>query len=287
MKRAGAISGSILGLVLIASGASAGTFYEARSELQRSDRREPERFTIRGWVEGDSAKVEMEGHTDLGGSSYLLATEGGEVVYLVDPDEERYFSYVMAGGLAGLSQASGGMMDLQLSEISSEVVGTAPGGTILGHSTRRVDWRASYQLEMKMGFGMDRSMRFEVEGQSWLAGDLDADDFSMWLWNGDLKRILAGIHGDQRGFPLRMRSRSRMIAPDGQEQISTSDLEVTQVRSEPIPESAFVIPAHYQEISIPGFGAAGEGSAGAPQGQPQGPMKALKGLFGKRKKGGG
>ena len=65
----------------------------------------------------------------------------------------------------------------------------------------------------------------------------------------------------------------------GKSQTSTSEMEVTALRIEPIDPVMFQIPADYTKAEVvpPEFGG-GEGA------EAEGPMKSLKGMFGRKKK---
>ena len=238
-----------------APSAWAGTVWEARGKLGY-EHRSAEKVRIQGWIDGDRARLEMEGFAPIDREDYLVTRDGGEQIFVVTPGEQRYMEFMGSGGLADLAELTGGLLQFELSDVSAEVVKRSSGGEILGHSTVRLDWKASYKVAMKTGFGQDQEMRYEAEGSSWLASDLKVDDFGLWLWNGDLQRVLDAAHGGEKGFPLRIQSRTRETQPDGRVDTSTSELEITRLRQEAILASRFEIPSHYQEFRLPGFGGA-------------------------------
>ena len=113
--------------------------------------------------------------------------------------------------------------------------------------------------------------------------DLSSEAWSMWLkmmpTGGAAEKFSewAVEAGLTESFPLKSSSRTTMTNRKGKSQTTISDMEVTVLRVEPIAASIFEIPADYTETEMtPEMGGA--------DGEAQGPMKALKGMFGKKKK---
>ena len=243
----------LVSAVGLASPLLAGTTYEAQIEYQRQGMGQPETYTIRGWVDGQQARVEMDNHHSFTPDSYLLTADGGKTAKMVDTEAQFYFTYIMPSDpSAGLAALTGGAMKSTPPEVEIEILADVPGEPMLGHPTRRVDWKAGYQVDFAAVAGQPMA-RYEIAGISWLADDVDASDHSMWLWTEDLNQFLASMHESRGGFPLRVTVRATRFTPAGPE-VSTLSARMTRLATgQAIDASLFAIPGNFTEMTLPGF----------------------------------
>ena len=122
-------------------------------------------MNVRAWIDGPKAKIEFAdggmGFFQEGG--YMLTTNGGEVVYIVNPKEMTYSELNLDEllGMAGsIMNAAGGIMQMEFTDFTNEKIAEEPGGEILGYSTTRYEHRTGFTMNMSV-MGFKRSNRTE------------------------------------------------------------------------------------------------------------------------------
>ena len=140
-------------LLLATSALRAAHYYEATTTEPSQKKRGTIEKKIRAWVDGDSSCVEIvsgEQSEFLTPGCYLVTTDGGETVHLVNPTKKTYGEFSLKNIAAGLGTAMaamkqmGGMMKLEVSDYSSEKVLEEPGGNMLGHATTHYRYQSHY-----------------------------------------------------------------------------------------------------------------------------------------------
>jgi hypothetical protein len=281
MIRAGVVLAS---LAIAASPLGAGIYYEARTDTQTEGRKSADTYTVSAWVDGGNAKIQFEQSENpmLEQGSYLLTTDGGETVYLVNGEEETYMVFDISSVLStigDLDEMSGGMVGLDFTDGRSEVLSSTAGEPLLGRATTRLEWAASYTMKMKI-MGMSRENHIETVTEAWLSEELDDLGFGVWLRKGppetgdaDLDAALAAGWQNFDGFPLKSIVRTTNTGKKGKSRTSTMVTEVTTLREESVAASTFVIPEHFTPIEMMPT-AQGEEESDNP----------LRGLFGRKGK---
>ncbi len=276
--------------------ASAGHYYEAVtvSDAGQKKKKQNEEMKVRAWVDGPSAKVEFlsgekEGFFSAG--SYLVTTDGGETVYLVNPSEQTYGSFDMEAMMATMGQVmdmmsqTGGMMKMEFADVASEMLSEESGGSVLGYDTTHYRWKSGYTMRMKM-MGFKQETRVDMIQDVWSTTDLEARGFGVWLrpdralqtGNEEFDKLISSQAATVRGFPLKTVNVSTTTNKKGKSMQTTSTTEVTTLREESIPASTFGWPDSYTEIEIipempQGYDQQGEAR------EDGGKKKGLKGLF--------
>lgn len=244
-----------------------------------------QRDMTRGWVDGTNVRLEFPqgGH---GGKvqqgTYMLTNNAGETIYMVDPKEKVYFE-IDVSQLMSLIEATGGMVQLEFSDVSAEKLSESAGGPVLGHSTTKYKLRTGFTMEMSV-MGMQRVSTVDATQDLWITRDVGGEAWTMWLKmmpsGGDTDQFLqwAEQSGLTNGFPLRSSSLTTMTNRKGKTQTTQADMEVTVLRQEPIDVAMFQIPPDYtkSEVIPP--------ELGGQEGEAEGPLKSLKGMFGRKKK---
>lgn len=258
-------------------------------------------MNVRGWAEEGKARIEFveSDNPIMAGGTYLLTTDGGQTVYLVNPKEQTYSEWDMNQAFATLGQmmqATGGMLQIDFRDPVSETLSTEPGGQLLGYPTTHYRWKSGYTMDMKVAF-MDRSDRMETISDAWVTEAIDNPGLFVWLkakppTTGDpeLDQVLTADMNRIDGMVLKMEQKSTTTSKKGEQRTSTTVMEVTTLREESVDASRFAMPTGYTETPlVPSMADAGTAQGEQPQEQaeeePQSPMKALKGLFGKKKDG--
>ena len=283
--------------VLVAAFVAAPTlgdyYYESRMTTTTEQSKRPSTMVVQSWVDGEKAKVLFVDGDEgvMRDGTYLLTTDGGENLYLVNPEDKTYFRWSlddMFAGLSALMDSLGDMMSMDFSDPEWEKLGEEPGGEILGRPTRKITTRTSYTLNMKM-MGMKRNDRVESTQETWVAPALDDLGFGIWLRRDPPKTgdeefdemIARAAESIEDGFPLRTKTESKTTDKKGRSSMSSMLMEVTQLREEDVADATFEIPADYEEIEVPALAAGGDEEDGG-EGGLGGVFKSFG--FGKKKK---
>jgi hypothetical protein len=284
-------------LLLAASFAAAGHYYEAVTSHQMEDAKGPDTMTVKAWVDGDNARIEFvtsEKKGWMANGNYLVTTDAGENVYLVDPKEETYARFSFEEMMATLGQAMsmmeqmGGMMKLEFTDVSTEKLLEEPGGSILGHPTTHLRYQTSYTMVMNM-MGIKQQNRTEMIQDLWMTDELEARGFGVWLrpdrglqtGNEGLDELMDQEMSKVTGFPLKTSTRSTVTNKKGESQTSSSLTEVTVLREESIDGDVFSWPPSYTETQLlPDMESAQAADQQGDEGSKKKKKRGLKGLFG-------
>jgi hypothetical protein len=246
------------------SAAAAGYYFEATTTTEGGGTgRGGDAMTVRGWIDGANAKIEFEegGRAGLfqeGG--YLLTTNGGEMLYIVNPSEMTYSEIDLDEmlNLAGsVLDATAGIVDIEFSDLSNEKIAEEPGDPILGYATTRYQYRSGYTMSMSV-LGFNRSTRNDSEQELWCTDEIDALGFRAWLspdrmrtGNEGFDELLKAGYQDLDCLPLRSRVTTTMSQQRGKESTTVSTTEVTTLREEASIEPAtFELPSDYTSAPL-------------------------------------
>ncbi|NHZ72961.1 MAG: hypothetical protein GWP16_00620 [Nitrospirae bacterium] len=286
---------ALMGALVFPGLVSAGHYYEAVTTSDTGQKKKKQDvMQVRAWVDDDAAKVEFvngEKEGPFSAGSYLVTKDGGETVYLVNPKEETYGSFDMEAMMAAAGQAmnalsqTGGMVKMEFTDVSSEMLSEEAGGNVLGHDTTHYRWKSGYTMRMKM-MGFKQETRVDMLQDVWSTHDLDARGFGVWMrpdralktGNEEFDKLISSQVATVRGFPLKTVNVSTTTNKKGKSMQTTSTTEVTTLREESIPGSTFGWPDHYTEVEIlpqmpEGYGQQGEAQEDGSK------KKGLKGLF--------
>ncbi len=246
-----------LALVLIlatASPALAGVHYEADTVTTGS---QSSQTSVEAWIDGPKAKILfVESDQPMTGSGdYLVTTDGGKTLYLVDPDEETYMEWDLEGMLAAFGnvmESMKGLVNLEFSDVNVEKLAEEPGETILGHSTTHYRYRTSYTTTIKV-MGMKRGSSTETVQDLWTTDAFGGAALGLWLRSEPpatgiegLDELIRSEMDKVEGLPLKTVSESTTTGQKGKRQSSvTTTTEVTLLEEISVPDGTFEIPAGY------------------------------------------
>jgi len=266
-------------LLLVASVAQAGQYYEAVTSNTMEGDKNGDTMTVHSWVDGDKSRVEfISGEKDgwMAGGNYLVTVDGGENSYLVNPKEKTYARFSFEEMMAGLGQAMkamesmGGMVKMDFKDVSSTKLVEEPGGELMGYATTHYRFKSHYVMEMSI-MGMGQTNTNDTIQDLWITDELDAKGFAMWLrpdrgmqtGNEGLDKLFNQEMGKLNGFPLKATTQTTMVDKKGKQHNSSSSTIVTVMREESISADKFEWPSDYQETSlIPDMGEGQEGEDG-------------------------
>lgn len=260
-------TGLAFGLLLVAPlTATAGYYYESTTTIQTQGQRGTEEIKVKGWIEGDKSRIDFltdQKGTPIAEGNYLISTNGGENVHLVDPKEKTYGKFSLKDLMAGLGQAMeamkkmGGMMKMEFTDLSTEKLLEEPGEEILGYPTTHYRYKSNYTMNMSI-MGMKQASKTEMVQEIWSTDAVEAEGFGMWLspgravntGNEEFDKVISQQMGQVQGFPLKMVNESTVTATRGRAQSSRQTTEVTVLREEAVDDEVFEWPSDYTEIEI-------------------------------------
>jgi hypothetical protein len=276
MRRIAMPSFAVL-LALAALPVRAGIHYQATTTPEGPG--DPEATSVEAWVEGAKAKIVFResGAPVLEAGQYLLTTDGGKTLFLVDPEEETYAEWNLEAMLQAIGAVMQGMqplLNLSIDDVEVEKLADEPGGELLGLPVTHTRHRTSYAMNIKV-LGMSRSNRVETVQDTWSTAALEDVALGVWLRSApatgfeDLDDLVQAEMGKVQGFPLKTVAVTTTTGQKGKrESTTTTTTEVTLLETAvSVPDATFVIPEGYERVEI---APAEEGEEGNP----------LRGIFG-------
>jgi hypothetical protein len=201
---------------------------------------------------------------------YFLTLDGGKRLVYVDPNKKQYMDMQMDGMLKGLSSitnATGGLVRMQASNVHIDAEKVGAGPMILGHATVHYRLTDSKTMNTKVLFKTSTT-RDSTVSDLYYAPDLknfvnpflsnsQASMGALDLFGPEYKQQYMAAHAKlyQEGAPLRTVATS--ISTDGNGKVRTSvmTMEVTQMSTGTVSASLFDIPTDYTKIEAPNVAA--------------------------------
>lgn len=255
------LSFALAAAALLAAPGRAATYFE--STTTTAGQQGEQKMRAQGWVDGDNARVTFA-ESALPGvpeGSYLVTSDGGRTMYLVNPEEKTYMLWdlsQMLGAVGAVMQGMGPMFKISVTDPKVEKLADEAGEKILGYDTHHYRFRTTYGMEMRV-MGMGQSADVETVVDTWTSSALADPGFGAWLRRdpprtgiADLDKLVdAQIAQGIQGVPLRMRTVSTSRDKKGRETVTTTNMEVTTIREEAPPAGAFALPAGYEKVEMP------------------------------------
>ncbi len=249
---------TLIGLCLIfAMPTLAGIHYKSRTYQEGKGASKQMDMTVEGWVDGENAKIVFtESRNDfMGKGSYLLTTDGGRVLYLVDPEEKTYTEWdlnAMMNMVGEVMEGMGGMFQIEISDPQVEKLMEEGGGTIVGLPTTHYRYRTAYTMDMKI-MGMKRSQAVETVQDIWSTEELADPALGVWLkrepptmGNTGLEKLIEAEMSKMKGFPLKTVEESISTGNKGKQRVTTTVTEVFELDETTISPEIFEIPGDYE-----------------------------------------
>jgi hypothetical protein len=247
--------------------AAGGTYYKATTATEPATGKPGPAMIVEGWVDQEKARVVFRQSTNplTPAGSYLLTTDGGRVVFLVDPQKQTYAEWDVAAMLRSIGsilETTGGMVKLEVEAPQVSALEEQDGGLILGLPTRHYRVRTSYTMKLKI-LGIGRAMDIEASQDIWATADLEDAALGLWLrndqlttGNDDLDRLLRAETAAMVGFPLKVETvTTQSSGKKGKSSITRTVTTVDELRQERIDPSYFVLDPSFkrQEMSPAAF----------------------------------
>jgi hypothetical protein len=216
--------------------------------------------TVRGWVEGDKARIEFTASRDplLRPGRYLLTLDGGQSVYLVDPTERTFSQWDgdAAVWTSGRTAAQG--------VLSIEKLGEDDGGELVGLPTRHIRYRTS--LPSAGGAAMRRGGTTVVDEELWVASQLANAALGVWMRRAAADAgnrepaAAASLERERYGmFPLKRVAVTTTTGSKGGSSVVKSTTTVTELSVEEVSPGTFKMGSGFREKPLsPASGEAGQ-----------------------------
>jgi hypothetical protein len=262
-------AGALLALAA-AVPASAGIHYQAITRVVDAQGRATE-TQVEAWAEGEKARVEfrVSANPIAKSGTFLITKDGGKTLFLVNPEDKSFARWnveAMLGIVGGVMNGGlGPLLKVELSDPKVEKLLEEDGGTVAGLPTRHLRYRTSYTMKLKV-LGLGRSSGVVAEDDLWVTDRLRDAGLGVWLRSGpprtgnaDFDKLTAAGYEKRQGFPLKSSTVSTVTQKDKQS-VTRRTMEVTEVKTEPVPDSRFDIPPGFAERQLP----VGPGGPGGP-----------------------
>jgi hypothetical protein len=217
---------------------------------------------VEGWVSGDSARVDIKDSANplLKPGAFLITKDGGQTVFLVDPDEKTYAEWDLRALLGGAGAALNGLgpvLKVEFTEPKVEKLLEEAGPDVVGLPTRHYRYRTSYTMKMKV-LGMGNESSVVSEEDIWATDKLQDAALSIWLrsdpprtGNEQLDKVIASSRGKVAGFPLKMVTVSTSTNKKNKQMTTRTTMEVTELDTKAnAPGSSFEIPTGYEKTEM-------------------------------------
>jgi Domain of unknown function (DUF4412) len=289
MKNTRLTLGSIALSLAVALPCSAGLHYKASTRVHDATGKISE-TQVEGWVSGDKAKVEF---VDASGpanpfaqkGTYILTSNGGKDLYLVNPEEKSYAKWSLDGMMkliGGMMNGLGPLLKIELGDPKVEKLLDEDGGEVAGASTRHLQYRTRYSMKVRV-LGISSNSEVDSVEDLWLASKWTDAGLGVWLradpprtGNAGFDKLIDASRERGAGFPLKSTIVSTTTQSKGKRQtVTRTTTEVTELKSASVPDSTFALPAGYSEVAPP-----------AAPGEEGGEAGGLGALFQKRPDGG-
>jgi hypothetical protein len=244
----------VLLLLLAAPPSWAGITYTAVTRTIIGSKSSAGDFRVQGWVSGNHARMEFL-HSDLpelGSGTYLVSSDGGDTVFLVNPKErtfERWDINGMGQNMANMMRTFRGEMKVKFEEPKVEKLLEEKGPPMHGMPTRHFRYRTSYRASL----ADTETIATVMEEDIWTTDAIAEPGVKVFLdkrpSTGDeqLDRILNAEMSKVSGFPLK-RTTSTQTQTKRQTTVNRSEMEIVDIKMVEKPESWFEVPKGFKEL---------------------------------------
>jgi hypothetical protein len=234
-------------------------YYEATTTQSATGKAEQKVSKMKAWVDGPRMRIEFAG----GGAkaaypegSYVVTKDNAETVYFVNPKKKTYARWELDDAVKSVAdrlKKDGGMVRLELSDVSDEKIVEEPSQPILGFEATHRKWRSGYTMNYAI-LGIDQVRREDTVQEIWFSDRIAGSGYDSILQPSRLKtghegldKVVAGRVGEPHGFTLKSETVTKVRKGKGEEQTLKSRTDVTVLRQETSDASRFEVPSGYVE----------------------------------------
>lgn len=245
--------------VVLALSARAGWYFEVKTTGESSAgqaQNDMMNSLARTWISADKLKSEFVESKNpvMPAGSYMISTNGGASVALVNPEQKTYAPLDIAGLAGGAMKMMGGMM--KITDPKVEKLLDEDGGKMLGQPVRHYKFRTSYNMDMNMVI-MKTSSKIETIQEIWAATKIEDAGTSFWknknaFSTGDenFDKLIKGEMEKIKGLPLKQVTLTKTTDQNGSVTEMKMIMEVTNLKEQKVADSVFAIPSDYTATSF-------------------------------------
>jgi hypothetical protein len=245
----------LLYFVLLATMPSwAGITYTAVTRTILGSKNQSGDFRVQGWVSGNRARMQFlqSELPQIQTGTYLVSSDGGDTVYLVNPAEKTFTRWDVNGmvhNMADMMRTFRGEMMVRFEEPKVEKLLDEKGPSMQGLPTRHFRYRTSY----KASLGDTETIATVMEEDIWTTNAIQEPGVKAFLdkrpTTGDeqLDRILNAEMSKVPGFPLK-RTTSTQTQTRKQTTVTRSEMEIVELKNVETPDTIFTLPRGFTEV---------------------------------------
>jgi hypothetical protein len=234
----------------------AGITYTAQTRTTLGDEKGAGEFRVRGWVSGNHARMEFlkSDLPELEAGTYLVSSDGGNTVFLVNPKAKTYERWDVNGmvsNMADVMRSLRGQMHVRFEEPTVEKLLDEPGPLLQGMPTRHFRFRTSYKVVIDVSGS--QTISTVTDEDIWTTDSIAEPGVRLFLnhraSSGDeqLDRIIDKEMSKVPGFPLRRITTTTTHTKNGTTK-SRNEMEIVNVRKVSLADSFFRIPKGFTEV---------------------------------------
>lgn len=190
-------------------------------------------------ADGDRARFEfVQGGQVSAKDGYILTTDGGRTLYLVNTAEKTYTAWdrdqIMAT-VSEITKSLSGLVDMQFSNIKCEKLEEDAGPEMVGMKTRYYKFHSSYDMDVTV-FGMRNTTSVSQDQEFWTTEDMGGETLGGWMRgsvmkteNAELDKLIAAETQEVSGIPLKIVVDRTAKDSQGKVQTTKSVTEVTRL----------------------------------------------------------
>jgi len=263
---------------LVALPLAAGIHYKATNFHQGGTGGQDMRIDVEAFIQGESAKILFTSaeHPIMREGTYLVTTDGGKTIVLVDPEKNTCSPWDVGAMLefAGdVMDSMGGSVKMEFSDPRVQTLDTRDGGEMLGVPTTYYEYQTDYDMEVRV-FGMGGKQSVRSHQKVWTADKWADAGLGVWLrkeppktGNEDLDRLMEAEMSKMKGFPLKMVEETTTTNKKGKQSVTRSSMEVFELDERTIDPATFVINPDCEQVQM------------MPAGEGEGEEEGMKGRF--------
>lgn len=255
------VIGGFVALVFAAN-SQAGYAFKSVTKAEGGGRSaDAQNAVVQAQVEGDKARMEFAESKNpvMSKGSYILTQDAGKTMFMVKPSDKTYMKWDVEAmmGMAGAAMKKmGGFMQMDFSDPKIEKLADEAGEPILGYPTRHYKFRTTFTTTMTM-MGHASSTTTVKDEDVWTTSKITDAGMGAWLrkappsmGNEQLDKLIKAEMSKIEGFPLRQIMVNTTTDPTGKTQTSKVTTEVTELKPVTVPDSEFVLPPDYKELTM-------------------------------------
>jgi hypothetical protein len=247
--------------VLFAVEAFAGVVLTSVVKTEEESKGQDSEQTIRLQADGEKARIEwVAGRSPAGGKDgYMLTTDGGKTLYMVNPSERTFMKWDMEKMMqmaGGMMQAMKGFMSVKVTEYNVEKTLDEAGPSILGYPTRHYKFVTRFTSESTV-FGRKQTTTSVNEQEIWSTTKFRDGGLSVFekmtsrrVGYADVDKMIEAERAKGvKGIPLKVITTTNSGTAE-KPRLSKSVMEVTELKETGIAASVFDIPKDYTEQKL-------------------------------------